>query len=88
VAFVSCRILPPQPSVYKGHSDCILDFAVWGQDVISISKNKIGLSSLSRAADEVSLLFHSLFVFCNLLVFTCAFPLFPQAKAGFAEGLV
>ncbi|KAJ8435741.1 hypothetical protein Cgig2_003163 [Carnegiea gigantea] len=48
----SLRILPPQPSVYKGHSDSILDFAVWGQDVISISKNKIGLSFLSRAADE------------------------------------
>lgn len=46
------KILPPQPSVYKGHSDSILDFAVWGQDVISISKNRIGLSSLSRAADE------------------------------------
>jgi len=49
-----------------------LDFAVWGQDVISISKSKIGLSSLSGAADEVSLLFHSLFVLCNLLVPSCA----------------
>lgn len=41
------KSLPPQPIVYKGHSDSILDFSVWGQDIVSISKNKIGLSSLA-----------------------------------------
>lgn len=46
--------MPPQPTVYKGHTDSILDFSVWGQDVVSISKNKIGLSSLAGTADEVS----------------------------------
>lgn len=52
--FLSCRSLPPHPIVYKGHSDSILDFSVWGQDIISISKNKIGLSSLAGTVDEVS----------------------------------
>ncbi|KAK9672098.1 hypothetical protein RND81_12G076200 [Saponaria officinalis] len=46
------KSLPPEPIVYKGHTDSILDFAVWGQDVISVSKNKIGLSSLAGTADE------------------------------------
>ncbi|KAM7279370.1 hypothetical protein ACFE04_006504 [Oxalis oulophora] len=41
-----------QPVVFKGHRDGISGFSVWGQDVISISKNKIGLSSLSRNIDE------------------------------------
>ncbi|KAL9233058.1 hypothetical protein vseg_008099 [Gypsophila vaccaria] len=44
--------LPPEPIVYKGHTDSILDFAVWGQDVISVSKNRIGLSSLTGTPDE------------------------------------
>ncbi|XAR49747.1 hypothetical protein NMG60_11033036 [Bertholletia excelsa] len=46
------RNLPPQPIVFRGHSDSISGFSIWGQDVISIAKNKIGLSSLSRSADE------------------------------------
>ncbi|CAO2838377.1 unnamed protein product [Amaranthus hypochondriacus] len=46
------KSFPPLATVYKGHSDSILDFAVWGQDIVSISKNKIGLSSLTGAADE------------------------------------
>ncbi|KAL5849039.1 hypothetical protein ACOSQ4_007052 [Xanthoceras sorbifolium] len=46
------RNWPSQPVVFKGHTDGISGFSVWGQDVISISKNKIGLSSLSKAADE------------------------------------
>lgn len=46
------RNWPPQPIVFRGHSDGVSGFSVWGQDVISIAKNKIGLSSLSRSADE------------------------------------
>ncbi|KDO72146.1 hypothetical protein CISIN_1g0003161mg, partial [Citrus sinensis] len=43
---------PSQPTVFKGHTNGISGFSVWGQDVISISNNKIGLSSLSKSADE------------------------------------
>lgn len=43
-------------SVFKGHTDGITGFSVWGQDVISIARNKIGLSSLSKTADEVSVI--------------------------------
>ncbi|XP_031256379.1 protein GFS12 [Pistacia vera] len=46
------RNWPSQPIVFKGHTDGISGFSAWGQDVISISKNKIGLSSLSKSADE------------------------------------
>lgn len=42
-----------ESTVFKGHSDSVSGFSVWGQDVISISRNKIGLSSLSRPAYEV-----------------------------------
>ncbi|KAI3730170.1 hypothetical protein L6452_18847 [Arctium lappa] len=34
--------------VFRGHSDGVSGFSVWGQDVISISRSKIGLSSLSQ----------------------------------------
>lgn len=40
------------PIVFRGHNDSVSGFCVWGQDVISISRNKIGLSSLSRPAYE------------------------------------
>ncbi|XWS08435.1 hypothetical protein CRYUN_Cryun40dG0002300 [Craigia yunnanensis] len=40
------------PVTFKGHSDGVSGFSVWGQDVISISGNKIGLSSLAKSADE------------------------------------
>ncbi|XP_059632013.1 protein GFS12 isoform X2 [Cornus florida] len=45
---------PSQSSiVIRGHNDSVSGFSVWGQDVISISRNKIGLSSLTtRTADE------------------------------------
>ncbi|XP_047323104.1 protein GFS12 [Impatiens glandulifera] len=43
---------PEASVVFKGHNDGITGFSMWGQDVISIAKNKIGLSSLSRPADE------------------------------------
>ncbi|KAI7984174.1 Protein GFS12 [Camellia lanceoleosa] len=46
------RNLPSHPIVFRGHSDTVSGFSVWGQDVISIAKNKIGLSSLTRSADE------------------------------------
>ncbi|KAF5947180.1 hypothetical protein HYC85_013137 [Camellia sinensis] len=49
----SCRNLSSHPSVFRSHSDTVSSFSVWGQDVISIAKNKIGLSSLARSADEV-----------------------------------
>jgi hypothetical protein len=48
-----CRNWPPQCSIFKGHTDGVSGFSLWGQDVITISKNRIGLTSLSKAADEV-----------------------------------
>ncbi|XP_043709204.1 protein GFS12 isoform X1 [Telopea speciosissima] len=46
------RNWPSQSNVYNGHSDGVSGFCVWGQDVISIARNKIGLFSLSRCGDE------------------------------------
>ncbi|OVA13544.1 BEACH domain [Macleaya cordata] len=46
------RSWPSQSSVFRGHSDGVSGFSVWGQDIISISRNKIGLSSLSRSAND------------------------------------
>ncbi|CAK7326256.1 unnamed protein product [Dovyalis caffra] len=43
---------PLQPNVLRGHTDGVSGFSVWGQDVISISRNKIGLSTLSRFTEE------------------------------------
>ncbi|KAK1557273.1 hypothetical protein Q3G72_021406 [Acer saccharum] len=39
-------------SSLDSHTDGISGFSVWGKDVISISRNKIGLSSLSKSVDE------------------------------------
>ncbi|XP_027364053.1 protein GFS12 [Abrus precatorius] len=44
--------LPSRPSIFRGHSDGISSFSIWGQDVISISRNRIGLLSLSKSAYE------------------------------------
>ncbi|TKY51206.1 inactive serine/threonine-protein kinase lvsG [Spatholobus suberectus] len=44
--------LPSQPIIFRGHSDGISSFSIWGQDVISISRNRIGLLSLSKSANE------------------------------------
>ncbi|XP_057424012.1 protein GFS12 isoform X2 [Lotus japonicus] len=44
--------LPLQPIIFRGHSDGISNFCIWGQDVISISRNRIGLLSLSKCASE------------------------------------
>ncbi|KAH7517721.1 hypothetical protein FEM48_Zijuj09G0094300 [Ziziphus jujuba var. spinosa] len=46
------RNFPPQPTIFKGHTDGVSSFSIWGQDIISISRNKIGLSSLSKSSDE------------------------------------
>ncbi|KAK7343619.1 hypothetical protein VNO77_12511 [Canavalia gladiata] len=44
--------LPSQPIIFRGHSDGISSFSIWGQDVISISRNRIGLLSLSKSTNE------------------------------------
>ncbi|CAL5209622.1 unnamed protein product [Lathyrus oleraceus] len=45
--------LPSQPIIFRGHSDGISSFSIWGQDVISISRNRIGLLSLSKSTNEM-----------------------------------
>ncbi|KAG1326115.1 putative protein GFS12 [Cocos nucifera] len=47
------RNLASQSNVFRGHSDGISSFSIWGQDVLSVSKNKIALTSLSRSTAEV-----------------------------------
>ncbi|RDX85099.1 Protein GFS12, partial [Mucuna pruriens] len=47
--------LPLQPIIFRGHSDGISSFSIWGQDVISISRNRIGLLSLSKSAHETDM---------------------------------
>ncbi|EOA22149.1 hypothetical protein CARUB_v10002715mg [Capsella rubella] len=42
----------PQPFVVKGHDDGVSGFSIWGNDVISISRNNIGIFSLSKSQDE------------------------------------
>ncbi|XP_073275197.1 protein GFS12 [Primulina huaijiensis] len=39
-------------TVFKGYGDSVSGFSVWGKNVISICKNKIGLCSLASTADE------------------------------------
>lgn len=39
-------------TVFRGHTEGVSGFSIWGQDIISTSKNKIGLSSLSKFTDE------------------------------------
>ncbi|KAM1086438.1 protein GFS12 [Malus sylvestris] len=46
------RNWPSQPTILQGHTDGVSSFSVWGQDVISISRNKIGISSLSKSSDD------------------------------------
>ena len=62
-----CRNWTSQPIVVRGHNDSVSSFSVWGQDLISISKNKIGLSSLSRSVDEVC----SKLFLCTCLLHRC-----------------
>ncbi|XP_031384757.1 protein GFS12 isoform X2 [Punica granatum] len=47
------RNLPSQLSILRGHTDGVSGFSMWGQDVVSISRNKIGVSSPSKSVDEV-----------------------------------
>ncbi|CAN7140768.1 unnamed protein product [Brassica rapa subsp. narinosa] len=42
----------PEPFVVKGHNDGVSGFSIWGKDVISISRNNIGVFSLSKSQDE------------------------------------
>lgn len=46
------RNLSSPLTVFRGHTEGVSGFSIWGQDIISISKNKIGLSSLSKFTDE------------------------------------
>ncbi|CAN4094999.1 unnamed protein product [Withania somnifera] len=41
-----------KPLASRGHTDGVSDFSIWGQNVISISRSKIGLSSLASSSDE------------------------------------
>lgn len=71
-SFFNChfRNLPSQPITFRGHSDGISSFSVWGQDVISLSRNRIGLLSLSKFADETVC-----FSLLSLLVCVCVLSL-------------
>ncbi|CAN4104654.1 unnamed protein product [Withania somnifera] len=42
-----------KPLASRGHTDGVSDFSIWGQNVISISRSKIGLSSLASSSDEL-----------------------------------
>ncbi|CAL4963842.1 unnamed protein product [Urochloa decumbens] len=44
--------LATQSNIFRSHSDGISNFSVWGQDMISISRNKIALTSLSRPGSD------------------------------------
>ncbi|KAK6913623.1 BEACH domain [Dillenia turbinata] len=46
------RNYPPVSTVITGHADGVSSFSLWGQDVISISRDRIGLSNLSRSPNE------------------------------------
>ncbi|KAH0704978.1 hypothetical protein KY290_012023 [Solanum tuberosum] len=41
-----------KPLASRGHTDGVSDFSIWGQNVISIFRSKIGLSSLASSSDE------------------------------------
>lgn len=41
-----------KPLASRGHTDGVSDFSIWGQNVISIFRSKIGLSSLANSSDE------------------------------------
>ncbi|XP_039847459.1 protein GFS12-like isoform X2 [Panicum virgatum] len=45
--------LAMQSNIFRSHSDGIPYFSVWGQDVISVSRNKIALTSLSRPSSDI-----------------------------------
>lgn len=68
LSYFFCRLSPSKPIILRGHNDGVSSFSMWGQDVISISRNKIGLSSLSKSADEVSSE-HFLTCYCQSVVY-------------------
>lgn len=77
-----CRNMPSQPTILRGHTDGVSAFSVWGQDVISIARNKIGLSSLSKSPDDVT---NSKLVTisCQILfIFSLAITHFPFRQDG------
>ncbi|KAF3777824.1 GFS12 protein [Nymphaea thermarum] len=43
---------PNQRYIFSGHSGGVSGFSIWGQDMISVSGNKIGLSSLCHSEDR------------------------------------
>ncbi|KAK8951338.1 hypothetical protein KSP39_PZI004128 [Platanthera zijinensis] len=47
------RNLGTQANIFRGHQDGISSFSFWGRDVISISRNKIALTSVSYSMQEV-----------------------------------
>lgn len=47
------RNLSTQSNIFRSHSDGIFNFSVWGQDLISVSRNKIALTSLLRPSSEI-----------------------------------
>ncbi|KAF7109542.1 hypothetical protein CFC21_109785 [Triticum aestivum] len=57
------RNLSVQSNIFRSHSDGIFDFSVWGQDLLSVSRNKIALTSLSRPTNEIG---HQQLVLQNL----------------------
>ena len=60
------RNLAMQSNIFRSHSDGIPYFSVWGQDVISVSRNKIALTSLARPSSDVRLSFSQLAPLFNL----------------------
>ncbi|XP_024313947.1 protein GFS12 isoform X2 [Brachypodium distachyon] len=57
------RKLETQSNIFRSHSDGIFDFSVWGQDLVSVSRNKISLTSLFRPTSEIG---HQQLVLQNL----------------------
>uniref|UniRef100_A0A0E0JHV8 Protein kinase domain-containing protein n=1 Tax=Oryza punctata TaxID=4537 RepID=A0A0E0JHV8_ORYPU len=55
--------LSTQSNIYRSHSDGIINFSAWGQDMVSVSRNKIALTSLSRPTSEIG---HQQLTFQNL----------------------
>ncbi|XP_040378443.1 protein GFS12 isoform X2 [Oryza brachyantha] len=45
--------LSAQSNIFRSHSDGIINFCMWGQDVVSVSRNKIALTSLSMPTSEI-----------------------------------
>ncbi|CAM0881116.1 unnamed protein product [Alopecurus aequalis] len=57
------RNLSTQSNIFRSHSDGIFSFSVWGQDLVSVSRNKIALTSLLRPTSEIG---HQQLVLQNL----------------------